>query len=705
MSTTTVRSPYSLLKPSHTIPSDLPIYTVKERFTSSMNDPSVQIITVKGATGCGKSVGITTMLGESNHLVMVTVPTKVGVYGLYSFIRDNCNIGRDIGYAFDGDVKYQYNTKLKIATTKHGFNCLKKAISRNKPFPNNFVFVLDEAHHTTQENAATLKLAQYALRMGILKKLIVMSATFGLTSFDDFTNVTLEAEGRMFPITTFWNSFDICPNNFKRFATHITNTIVDLIKANPNEGILVFVSGEKEVEEVSAYIEDNRALNAEVFRLYSKMPADELNRSLEPVIGKTKVVVATNIAESSVTISDISVVVDTCVKKTPYENERFGILLKNELISQSNSLQRRGRAGRTKEGKYYPMITEEKWEDIDTNDSSDMDRLSPYGIVLELLNEQLPARSILQINSEKYDRIINKLLSLKLMTESGEDGEKTYHITQLGRAVQQYPFSLENSIVAFKSSSSVTGSGQDHIRTIVTLILVSMIEGSQGNSFFWIPKEHRKNKNMYKEFMEDQFGHMKGSNDLETYLYIFSSMFHEPKSHKDAAVAKWAKTNSMNNKLLKNARRNFSQLIRITYPKYRGYAEDFLENMLEQNGIHNLAQLVRDDVLSPVYELFEDVYSDCVFNDPEEGMYGIAYHNNAEVPLSHKIDTMRSFSRLSTNVAHGVVALQVVESVYGLTTNRYISCVFPCKVKKENGTDEEVTGERDTSEEEWECAI
>ena len=659
------------LKSGNEIPTDLPFFDIRPDFLRAIANPVIKVVVVKSPTGSGKSVAGGIALAEAGFDTMITIPTVVATKEIAKYVGSNALNSYDVGYACLGDRKYSDSTKLKYVTTKHGFNILKKVLSGKRRLPHNFVFVLDEAHHTSQENKGTLKLALRAIKIGLLSKLVIMSATMGTMNIDDFASVTLETAGRLFPIVTHWGTSNIDPANTKDAIIRTVERVGNLASDGTKKGILVFADGEGTVEEIASRLEADRTLKVKVARLYSKMPTEEMDYALEAVDPEfTKIIVSTNIAESSVTVPRISRVVDMGMQKTPYENTTFGTKLITEFASKDKLTQRKGRAGRTEPGEYYPMFTESKFTSFKDNDLSDMERLTPYEMVLELLDEGLDAQDILEISPEKYDKIIRKLLRLEMMDES-------FKITELGRTVPRFPFSLENSLIAIKGADltfpdSSSGAYNDPA-IFATLILIAMIEGSQGGSFFWIPREFRKPDDK-RDFMSETFGHMRGENDLVTYIKIFASMFHEPESHRDKDIAKWAREASMNNKVLKAVRRNFKQLVSLTFPNMRGFPEDFITDVLARYQIYDLNILASPSVMECIYPLFEQAYSECRFK-PVMTMKGVVYMSSTS--SAHKIDNGRSFSEMTERPECEVFALQVVEAVCGTRSSRFISCVFP----------------------------
>jgi hypothetical protein len=257
--------------------------------------------------------------------------------------------------------------------------------------------------------------------------------------------------------------------------------------------------------------------------------------------------------------------------------------------------------------------------------------------------------------------------------------------------VPNYPFSLENAIVAYraidficKNSTQTTNMERDDPAVVATLIIISMVEGSQGNSFFWIPKEFRKTAASKQAFMNDKYKNLRGDTDFVTFINIFASMMQESRGRTNYSYLQWAQEMSLNNKLLVNARKNFKRLIEMTYgltaSQELGSVEKQVFDMLRDfYGISDLTQLTHPNTMNAVYSLFEEVYIGCQFDEPVIIGKKKELHYHSEDGVKYKIDGFRSFSRMEETKMHRLVALQVIETRTGMQTSRYISCLFPSK--------------------------
>lgn len=671
------------LKDCHTIPTNLPFNKIKRNFIDSVTDPEIDITVVSAETGSGKTVMASVSLAEIGLKSMTAIPLTVATEAMHAYLKENARNEHDVGYACKGEVYYDENALVKIVTTKHGFNCIKRVLSNHKKFilgkkfkgprkfADNFVFVLDEAHHTTQENLGTFKLACQALKNGLLKKLVVMSATLGNMDFSGFRTRHLLAEGRSFGIDIFYNSCDVDLTDPSKMTNAVTTKILSIFNGVNN--ILAFVPGSADVEAVATSLENSTIKDViEVKRLYSQMDSAESSEATQPLTsGKVKIVVSTNVAESAVTIPDIDDVIDSCAQKTPTSSSNgCGMVLVTEFAPKDKLTQRAGRSGRTKKGRCFRLITETKYNNLLNCDLSDMEKIFPYEMVIELLAEDLDAQDLLGLPTPRYSHIVEKLTRLNLVEEC--DG--VLQVTSMGRNISRFPYSIENAVVAYKLSQ-LAKNHENNTIVLLAAICMSAVEGSQGNNFFFVPKQHRKNKAMY---LEMQFEHLKGNSDFETFINIFSEMFEyacdnfNGKKHVDKICAEYAKDNSMNNKLLKRMRKCFIRLTNLLYScSYKD--KDFVQAVIDYGIRRSICY--DSHLMNAVYSVFASAHSDKMFDCPQNVNGRLNYSKAGEFGSSYQIDNVRSFFRTTGDSA--IIALQVVHIKAGTKALNCISCIFP----------------------------
>jgi HrpA-like RNA helicase len=397
-----------------------------------------------------------------------------------------------------------------------------------------------------------------------------------------------------------------------------------------------------------------------------------MNAVTNPPELTTTIILATNIAESSVTFPNVSCVVDTALQKRLRLRGMAGsgsaVSLDTIPVSKKSALQRAGRAGRTCPGTYYSMLTADEHEALPDADCSDLVSLYPIMAVLELMAAGVDP-AILEIEPEKHMRIIPDLVELKLV-EPTSVPTSPYYVTSLGMAVQKYPVSLELAVVCAWTESRVVGkcfgssaADLEYRFVVAVLAIVAMMDGSQGGSFFWVPREHRASKEGRDAFVNKHFSKFKGDSDLCTYLIMFDAM------HNAGHFSDWAKDNSMNNQLLRGARRTFRQVASIMMPMLPVPCERDIVDC-------ELSSFAASPVLmNRIYKLFGAGFKGNVFATPKRIRSRLTYEDSSG--MRYFVDGMRSFSKMSDIVVDAVVAAQVIEVRNDKSVTRYISCLFP----------------------------
>ena len=275
------------------------------------------------------------------------------------------------------------------------------------------VLMLDEAHERSIATDIGMGLMKKILRKRTDLKLIISSATLDAEALRDFfdmshsknideetTATILTVEGRTFPVDIHYLK-DPVPN----YVIATVDTVVKIHKSEPLGDVLVFLTGVEEVDhacrlldEYSDSLETETQTKLIVVPLYGALPpGDQLKAFEMPPARTRKVVIATNIAETSITINGIVYVIDAGFVKVRAFNPESGV---DSLIivptSKASAEQRAGRAGRVRSGKAYRMYTEEAFSQLDEANVPEMQRTSLAPVLLQL--KALGIENVLRFN-------------------------------------------------------------------------------------------------------------------------------------------------------------------------------------------------------------------------------------------------------------------------------------------------------------------
>ncbi|CAK1549323.1 unnamed protein product [Leptosia nina] len=368
-----------------------------------------QTLILIGETGCGKSTQVPQYLYEVGHKVCVTQPRVTAAVSLA------CRVAEEKGDAVGGDVGYAA-AMTACRSPDTGIVFMTEGVLLREMFASPLLMqysciVLDEVHERSQMTDVLMGLLKKIARKRKNLKIVVSSATMDADFLKDFfnladkkdgqfdTSVIMSMQGRTHPIDVFYIE--------EPAADYVRATADAIIKIHENQpfgDILAFLTSQEEIlsalETLQTYAEENneknkyrktfpsgiQAANVSVLPMYGSLP---LYRQIKVFqMGDRnvrKVVLATNIAETSVTIPGIVYVVDCGFHKLPYFDPVLGVECMSVCpISKHNATQRAGRAGRTARGMCYRLYTETEYEKLPESVPPEMCRSDLSAVLLNL---------------------------------------------------------------------------------------------------------------------------------------------------------------------------------------------------------------------------------------------------------------------------------------------------------------------------------
>ena len=389
----------------------------KDAILASVASNSVTIITAE--TGAGKSTQVPQYLLEAGYEVVVTQPRRLAAFSVAERVAQEfgCELGQEIGFRTALDRAESEDTSCLFVTD--GLQLVRELMGRVSDAKR--VLVLDEVHEWNLNIETLVSWIRFQIDQGIDFKVVLMSATLeagALSKFYDNAPV-IEVPGRLFPVTT------------RTPSQSLTDDIVYLVSEGRN--VLVFQPGKAEIEEVIGEL-SRREVSAEVLPLHGELTIDE-QRKCFAHYGRPKVVVSTNVAQTSVTIDDIDAVVDNGMeRRVELVDGVEGLYLRP--ISLADSKQRAGRAGRTKPGIYVDRCTAFNRRDFPV---SEIERVRLDQAVLRLAMagfnmEEL--RFFHQPDIAEIHSARESLVKLGCMTANGQ-------VTGIGKQVSRFPVSVQ----------------------------------------------------------------------------------------------------------------------------------------------------------------------------------------------------------------------------------------------------------------------
>ncbi|KAG5520677.1 hypothetical protein RHGRI_033309 [Rhododendron griersonianum] len=441
---------------------NLPILQFEEQIVETVErNPVVVII---GETGSGKSTQLSQILHKrgytkSGRAIAVTQPRRVAAVSVSRRVAQELGVrfGEEVGYAIRFEDRTSEKTCIKYLTDGV---LLRESLS-NPELNQYSVIILDEAHERSLNTDILLGLMKrlIKIRSTNLKVLITSATLDGEKVSRFFSNCPiLNVPGKLFPVEIRYSSerptsylesslktaIAICANNFALSEIHVRE---------PEGDILIFMTGQddieklvKKLEERVQSLEEGSCMDAVILPLHGSLPPELQVRVFSPPPPNCRrFIVATNIAETSLTVDGVVYVIDSGYVKQRQYNPSTGMYSLDVVpISRVQADQRAGRAGRTRPGKCYRLYTSTVYhEDLMGATVPEIQRSSLAGTVLYLKSLDLPDIDILKfdfLDAPSTEALEDALKQLYLIDAIDENGS----ITSIGQTMAELP--LEPSL-------------------------------------------------------------------------------------------------------------------------------------------------------------------------------------------------------------------------------------------------------------------
>ena len=488
---------------------NLPIYEYKEKILELIKTNKILII--EGETGSGKTTQIPQYLYENgycnnNKKICVTQPRRVAAMSVASRVSYEMGVkcGHEVGYSIRFEENVSPMTKI-IYMTDGIF--LRYLLSDN--LLNEFsVIMIDEAHERSIQTDIIFGIIKTLLEKREDLRVIISSATLSTLKFKNyFTDAEIiKVPGRRFPVDIYYTK---SPEPDYIEAAVITSLQIHISQAeelfddeNTGGDILVFLTGQEEIELAKRMINNQikklrgKIPNCVVLPIYAALPSEEQAKIFMPVSkGERKIILATNIAETSITINGIGYVIDSGFCKQMCYDPRTGLeTLAVTPISKANANQRAGRAGRVRPGKCFRLYTSSSFQnELEDNNVPEIQRNNLISMIL--LMKSLGINNLLDfdfMDSPPHEILIKALEQLYALGALNSEGV----LTQTGLKMIQFPIdpSLTKCII-----SSIKYNCLKEILTIVSMLSI-------GSSIYYDSPDDKNNSNKAHSMFEHNEG-------------------------------------------------------------------------------------------------------------------------------------------------------------------------------------------------------
>ncbi|XP_044738353.1 ATP-dependent RNA helicase DHX33-like [Chrysoperla carnea] len=528
---------------------NLPVFAIRNRLLEEINKRETVIIL--GETGSGKTTQIPQYIHsarfEGNKKIGITQPRRVAAISLAQRVALECQseVGQIVGYTVRFEDCTTKSTKLKFMTD----GMLLREAMVDKLLLAYSIIVLDEAHERTVHTDVLFGIVKQAQKIRKAKnfpalKIIIMSATMNVDHFSKYFNnaVAIYLEGRTYSV-----NINYTVKAQEDYVHSCLVTIFQIHKQRPaNEDILVFLTGQEEIESVAHSVRlianehPASKIPIKVYPLYAGLPSQQQLDAFRPLApGMRKIILSTNVAETSLTISGIKHVIDTGMVKSRTFHSGTGFeVLRVQRISQEQAWQRAGRAGREFDGFCYRLYTKSEFELFLKSSVPEIQRCNLSNVCLQLLS--------LGINVVKFDFLdkpsnesltsaLEQLYQLNAITSI-----QSPELTDLGKQMSLFPLDPRYSKMI------ISAKNYGCLEEIVSIVALLSCE-----SVFYTPVAKREQANLTRHKYMSTLG------DHLSLLTIFRAYNNANEKRK------WCKENFLNAKNLNYAKEVRTQLMDI----------------------------------------------------------------------------------------------------------------------------------------------
>ena len=378
-----VESRKSAVKNPIIFPESLPVSQRKAEIEKLLSEH--QVIVVAGETGSGKTTQLPKMclelgfgnLGTIGH----TQPRRIAARSVAARIAEELKteLGDLVGYKVRFNDQISDNTQIKLMTD----GILLAEIQTDRFLNQYSCLIIDEAHERSLNNDFILGYLKQLLPRRPDLKVIITSATIDVERFSKhFNNAPIiEVSGRTYPVEVRYRP--VAEEDDQDQLQSILNA-VDELQAEGRGDILIFMNGEREIRDTAEALQKQNLKHTEILPLFARLSAQEQNKIFHPS-GLNRIVLATNVAETSLTVPGIRYVIDPGTARISRYSYRTKVQrLPIEPISQASANQRKGRCGRVSEGICIRLYSEEDFNNRPEFTDPEILRTNLASVILQM---------------------------------------------------------------------------------------------------------------------------------------------------------------------------------------------------------------------------------------------------------------------------------------------------------------------------------
>jgi HrpA-like RNA helicase len=515
---------------------DLPVYKHKDLILNALE--TAQVLVVESPTGSGKTTQLPVILHQAgyskNGVIGVTQPRRIAALSVSEYIARqlNCELGRLVGYKMRFEDRTTPDTQIKIMTD----GILLQEMKLDPWLSKYNCLVVDEAHERSLNIDFILGLLKRVLEARREFKVIVSSATINAVVFSEYFGEcpVVKIDAQTFPVTLIYDPPALEGSSGNQAAaeamlskiTSITERWIgdnhDSVGISDSSGetngdILIFLPGEKMIKDCMSQLTFSPAgPYLHLVPLYGRLGKEEQERVFDPPPkGKTKAVISTNIAETSVTIDGITAVIDSGLSKlNHYSPQTFTSSLVESPVSKASANQRKGRAGRTREGTCYRLYSRKDFENRPLFTTEEIYRTDLSEVVLRMADLGITAFEEFDfISSPNRAALIGAIETLNLLDALESDNT----LSNTGRLMSAFPLAPRHSRIIVEAILKYP----DVVKE--TVIAAAFL--STQSPYVLPPGEETDARRAHHKFRDE-------GGDFVSYLKLFSAYTEAPHKQK-----------------------------------------------------------------------------------------------------------------------------------------------------------------------------
>lgn len=427
-------------------PGNLPINDKKTLIAETLTNH--QVLILEGETGSGKTTQIPKICLElgfgAKGLIGHTQPRRLAARAVAGRIADE--LGVELGSIVGFQVRFSDSTSKKTLIKLMTDGILLAEIQHDRYLLKYEVLIIDEAHERSLNIDFLLGYLQQLLRLRPDLKIIITSATIDVDKFSKhFNNAPIiSISGRTFPVDVLYRPIEDSGEKVRvddPLSAAVLAALSEIEQIEKNQlkypgDVLVFLSGEREIRDLSLELRKHPLRNTEVLPLYARLTPSEQNRIFSSHTGR-RIILSTNVAETSLTVPGIVYVIDTGYARiSRYSVQSKVQRLPIERISQANANQRAGRCGRVSHGTCIRLYSAEDFASRPPFTDPEIQRTNLSAVILQMLMLGLGEIAAFPFIEKPEQKAIND--GFNLLFELGAI-DKARRLTNVGKIMASIP--------------------------------------------------------------------------------------------------------------------------------------------------------------------------------------------------------------------------------------------------------------------------